>query len=249
MALFIGTTFYLFEKLPSTNSHAQQLLLQQEGIAEGTLIQALEQSAGRGQQGTNWQSNANQNLTISIILYPNFLPLNEQFTLNQAVSLAIIDFLTPYISDKLRIKWPNDILVEDKKICGILIENSIQSQRISTSILGIGLNINQLNFKNLPQATSLSQTTGVKYDLALLRQELCDCIEARYLQLRMKRAKQLQKDYLAALYRFGEDACYEHLSTNAIFWGRIIDVTLEGKLEILHQGGVESFFLKEIKFL
>ncbi|MEY4926330.1 MAG: hypothetical protein RI894_766 [Bacteroidota bacterium] len=254
MALFIGTSLHLFEKLPSTNSYAQEMLTRREAVAEGTLIQAFEQTAGRGQQGTIWQSDAGQNLTFSIILRPTFLPINEQFSLNQAISLAVIDFLTPYIKkndskSEPRIKWSNDILIGEKKICGILIENSIQNRQLATTILGIGLNINQLDFENLPQATSLRKITGAEYDLAALRQELCDCIEARYLQLRRKHIKQLEKDYLAVLYRFGEDACYERTATNAIFWARIIGITPEGKLEILHQGGVDVFSLKEIKFL
>ncbi len=248
MAIFVGKILHLFEKINSTNSRAQELLSQGE-VVEGTVIQAFAQTAGRGQMGTVWQSLVGKNLTFTLVLRPSFLVIGQQFSLNQAVALAIHDFLKQFISSGLRIKWSNDIMVNEKKICGILIENSLQNHQIASSVIGIGLNINQLNFENLPNATSLAAVSGKNYDLNELRTELFDCIEARYFQLRAGRIKQLKKDYLAVLYRFGEDACYEKIATNTIFWGRIVDITPDGKLEIMHEKGIEAFNLKEIKFL
>ncbi len=248
MAIFVGKILHIFEELDSTNRYAQQLLLQGE-VVEGTVIQAFSQTAGRGQMGSFWWSAKGENLTFSVVLRPHFLAINQQFSLNQAVALAIHDFLKTFIGTGLRIKWSNDILVNEKKICGILVENSLQNNQIASSIVGIGLNINQLNFENLSTATSLAAICGQKYDLNDLRTELLDCLEARYFQLRAGRIKQLQKDYLAVLYRYGEDACYEKTATNAVFWGRIVGIAADGKLEIMHQDGIEAFGLKEIKFL
>jgi BirA family transcriptional regulator, biotin operon repressor / biotin---[acetyl-CoA-carboxylase] ligase len=248
MALFIGNTLHFFEIVASTNSFAQQLVAQNTP-AEGTVIQAAQQTEGRGQLGAKWESNTGQNIMLSIILRPTFIAISSQFLLNQAIALGLIDFLNNYIESGVQLKWPNDILVHGKKISGILIENTIQTSRISSSIVGIGININQVDFENLPQATSLQRETGKQYDLSEIRTKLLDCIEARYLQARAGRKQQIQTDYIASLYRFCEDACYERCATNTVFWGRIIGISQDGRLELLHQHGVEFFSLKEIKFL
>jgi len=119
---YIGRNRRYFDMVDSTNNYAS-LIAGKSGIPEGTLVWAGFQSAGRGQAGNRWESEAGKNLTFSLILYPHFLPPEMQFLLSEAVSLGITDFLTLYIPNPL-IKWPNDIYAENRKIGGILIEHS-----------------------------------------------------------------------------------------------------------------------------
>jgi BirA family transcriptional regulator, biotin operon repressor / biotin---[acetyl-CoA-carboxylase] ligase len=254
MSLFIGSTFIEFGTLPSTNTYASELVAKSKPN-EGTVVVARQQTAGRGQIGTKWQSLATQNLTFSLILYPSFVPPTAQFIFNQAIALGIFDAIQTYLhtylpqgkTAALAIKWSNDILINEKKLCGVLIENSLSANRITSSVVGIGINLNQTDFEGLPNATSLAAITGVQVDVDAFRQTLFDALEARYLQLRA--GHNLHEMYLQRLYRFGEDACYETAADQQILYGRIIGTTPEGRLELLTQNGVRNFATKEIRFL
>jgi BirA family biotin operon repressor/biotin-[acetyl-CoA-carboxylase] ligase len=266
MSLFIGTTFLEFGELPSTNTYATELLSKIKPN-EGTVIVAQRQSAGRGQLGSKWASETHLNLTFSLILYPTFISPTAQFSFNQAIALGISDavrtclrvYQKPNVAqddaqkrnefkqNKVAIKWSNDILINEKKVAGVLIENSLSANKIMNSVVGIGININQTHFEDLPNATSLAAVLGQNIDILEFRQLLFDAIEARYLQLRAGR--NLQAPYLQQLYRFGEDACYEIVATQQLIYGRIVGITPEGKMELLTQNGIEAFAVKEIRFL
>jgi BirA family transcriptional regulator, biotin operon repressor / biotin---[acetyl-CoA-carboxylase] ligase len=261
MPLFFGTTLLEFGSLPSTNTYANQLLTLAPKPAEGTVVVAQHQTAGRGQMGNTWATAAQQNLTLSVILYPHFVPISAQFVFNQAVALGIRDaierFSLHYYQENLsiQIKWSNDILIKHQKVCGVLIENTITANALASSVVGIGINVNQTDFEGLPNATSLKNallTAGAaaeKIDLFAFRQMLLESLEARYLQLRAQRFAALQHDYLQHLYRYGEDCFYKIVADNSVLYGRIVGVSAFGKLQIQHTKGIAEFATKEIVFL
>ncbi|MFN3316125.1 MAG: biotin--[acetyl-CoA-carboxylase] ligase, partial [Raineya sp.] len=145
----------------STNLTALELI-ENDDYFEGTTIITDHQTAGRGQQENTWEAEQGQNITLSVILTPQMLKVQEQFFLNMAVTLAIYDLLQGLVSNPtaLKIKWSNDLLYQNKKICGILIQNIISGQNIAKSVVGIGININQMTFKE-SQAISLAQITNL----------------------------------------------------------------------------------------
>jgi BirA family biotin operon repressor/biotin-[acetyl-CoA-carboxylase] ligase len=155
--LFIGRQKLELEEVASTNSFALNLIRENKA-SEGCLISARSQSGGRGQQGNTWESESGKNLTISIVLNPNFLPVGRQFALSQIISLTVAALAEECIGNKapVKIKWPNDIYAGDQKIAGILVENVLRDHAITASVLGIGLNVNQEAFLTAPRATSLS---------------------------------------------------------------------------------------------
>lgn len=220
-----------------------------EPLAEGTVIMADDQFAGRGQQENTWHSQSGLNLTFSIYLRPHFLPVEHQFKLNMAVSIGVITALKDYLNAGLKIKWPNDLYYNNRKLGGILIENTISSGSIKSSIIGIGLNVNQLDFESHLEnkACSLIQILHKQVDLIALLGKICHCIEVEYLNLRAAKPKDQQSLYLENLYQFGEISSYK--SKNTMFEGRISGVSEEGKLLVFHQGKAHSYGLKEIEFL
>ena len=247
--LFIGKVLMHLDELNSTNAYALDLLSKNKP-SEGTVISAWKQTNGRGQIGSSWESEAGQNITISIILYPKFLPVKQQFRLNQAISLSIYDFISQLIDADVKIKWPNDIFVRDKKIAGTLIQNIISSNNFQASIIGLGINVNQILFQSdAPNPTSIKLETNQESDIKKLIALLCNKIEKRYLQLRSDSYLIIQKDYLNNLYRFQEDAIYQRMDNEEIFSGKIVGIDETGKLLIDHKKGQTAFSMKEVKFL
>ena len=220
-----------------------------EPVAEGTVIMADDQFAGRGQQGNTWISKAGLNLTFSIYLKPNFLPVHRQFDLNIAVSIGINNALKLYLDKYLKVKWPNDIYYKDQKIGGILIENTISATTIKSSIIGIGLNVNQLEFDGnmRNKASSLGEILHQHVDLPLLLERICQGVEAQYLRLRAGHEPKMRFEYLENLYRYGESARYK--SASDVFDGEIIGVSNEGRLIILTAREERTYGFKEIEFL
>ena len=247
--LFVGKVLLQMEELDSTNSYALELLSKNKP-SEGTVISARNQTQGRGQIGSSWESEAGKNLTFSLILYPTFLTIKQQFLLNQVISLSLYDFISKKISNEVKIKWPNDIYVRNKKVAGTLIQNILSANKFQTSIIGIGVNINQTNFlSDAPNPTSLKIEAGKEFDLRDTIEALCGDIEKRYLQLRSDKSTIIQKDYLANLYRYQEAAIYQRLDNGEVFSGKIVGIEESGKLMIDHAKGQSSFSIKEVKFL
>lgn len=237
------------KELNSTNAYALNLLTKNKP-GEGTVVSAWNQTQGRGQIGSSWESEAGKNITISIILYPSFLPIRQQFILNQAISLGIFDFISKFISTQVKIKWPNDLLVRDKKIAGILIQNILSSNIFQSSVIGVGINVNQVLFKSdAPNPTSLKLETKKEYDVNSLIDLLCSAIEKRYLQLRAGNISILQQDYLNNLHQFQEEAIYQRTDNQEIFSGKIVGIDESGKLIIDHKKGQSAFSMKEVRFL
>jgi len=245
--LFVGKNIIELESVDSTNNYAKELLAEGKPV-EGTIVFAHEQHAGRGQMGNTWETEKQKNLTVSIILRPDFLDADKQFYLSMAISLAVKDFCESLIQDEIKIKWPNDIYWRNKKLGGILIENTINGNRISTSVVGIGINVNQDDFSDLlPNPVSLLQISNFKFKLSNLIEGLCVYVEKYYLQLRQLHFNFLDKAYTVALFRYQQT--YEFKKGTQVLKGEINGVSKDGKL-ILHHNGKESrFAFKEIEYV
>ncbi|HET9054181.1 MAG TPA: biotin--[acetyl-CoA-carboxylase] ligase, partial [Cyclobacteriaceae bacterium] len=211
--------------------------------AEGTVVITDNQTAGRGQRGNTWESEPGLNLTFSVILKPVFLHPKDQFMLNMAVSLGLYDYLTVQTAG-VKIKWPNDMMLGNKKTCGILIENQVNGRQIQSSVAGIGLNVNQKRF-SLSTPTSLTLATGRAFVLNDVLTELLQWMEARYLQLRA--GIDLRMEYIAALYGRGEKRKFK--TGDEIFEGVISGVDAVGLLEVEVNSGKRYFELKQVQFL
>src|SRR5688572_5813128 len=230
----------------STNSHALQLCQQSPSAPEGTVVITDNQTAGRGQRGNKWVTEPGKNFTLSIILKPTFLRINDQFFLTVFVSLSIRDYLHEKGCTAIRIKWPNDIYVGSKKICGILIENIISGDRFSNVVIGIGLNVNQDDF-GMDTATSLRMELEQRFNLSSELEWLLANVEARYLKLRQNELQSMMEEYLSLMYWRGE---VHHFSSNdKDFEGTITGLDEVGRLKIITNIGEKSFEIKEINYV
>ena len=245
----IGSHIIELEQATSTNAYTDNLLLS-EKPAEGTVIIAYQQTHGRGLDQNTWESEAKKNLTFSIVLYPLFLHPSKQFRLIEVTSLGITDFIKTLLSsdNNIKIKWPNDIYVGDKKLCGTLVQNSILGSKLAECIIGIGLNINQQQFvSNAPNPISLKQITGKNYDLQQCLANLCAAIDFRYNQLKNKEYSKLEADYLSLLYRYFE--WHDFNIQDNIIHARIIGISNYGQLRLESSTGkIHECGMKEVVY-
>lgn len=248
--LIVEEKIIRFQRLASTNDYAKKLILSNsKPVDEGTVIMAVEQFAGRGQQGAIWQSASGQNITASIVLCPDFLNPDQQFGLNIAISNAIYNYLAFFFSAGLSIKWPNDLYVHDKKIAGILIENIIKGNSWAYSIVGIGLNINQRLFDHgaSSHTTSLALELNKSYLIDEELIKLSKAIEKSYSLLKQGEQREQRKTYTDRLYRLDQVATYEINGVRVK--GEIIGINEEGKLLVNFDGHVTDFGHKEISYV
>ncbi len=245
--LFIGQIIQYLPSCQSTNDEAASLIAQSDPN-EGLLVITDNQTAGRGQRGNQWEAKPGENLTFSLVLKPGFLIAADQFWLNMAISLGIYDTLQPLLGHSLRIKWPNDVYVDDLKLGGILIENTLHGYGISWSVVGIGLNVNQTEF-GYSTATSLQHEMPLPnaYDLQGLLGRLCETLEQRYLQLLSGQRETLKINYLQTLYRYQQEHSFE--SQGRYFRGTICGIDASGRLAISVNGQVQYFGFKEVSFI
>lgn len=233
---------------------------------EGTVVITANQTAGRGQRGNTWIVEPGKNLTFSLLLKPTFLKVEEQFFLTIIISLAITDVLnktrshspeelnktqSPFspgeeVGDEVKIKWPNDILINEKKICGILIENSLSQSGIQQTIVGIGLNVNQKSF-SISTATSLYLVLGKEQELNSILNPLLENIEKRYLQLRNRKFAELKAEYLNRLFGKGEVRNFLIEEKQTI--GKLLGVDELGRLVVEMNNQTYLFNNKEISFV
>ncbi len=250
--LFIGQSLIHLELVDSTNSYAAELLRKNKP-AEGTVISTFNQTKGRGQRGNTWNSEPNKNVSLSIVLYPSFLHPEKQFLLSKTIALALHDLMTETLglsaeNNLLKIKWPNDIYFETKKIAGILIENTLSDGAIKASVVGIGINVNQTLFYNQLNATSIALIKNESINLNVFIEQLCEHIEARYLQLKANKKDLLNNDYLQHLYQLNTWSRYA--ASDETFEGKILGVADNGKLQIATRAEqIKEFSLKEVQFL
>ena len=241
----IGLHSLFYDEIDSTNDEAKRLVSKSNPI-EGTVIYSNNQWLGRGQIDSHWQSEGGKNIILSFIIYPEFLKIERNFDLNIWISTSIVAALSTYC-DRVQIKWPNDIYIGEKKIGGILIENSIRGQLLANSIVGIGLNINQTDFEGLPRATSLAIETQRSYNLNTLTEELLATLDKTYLSIRY--GVSFKEAYLNHLLGNGTDRLFRDRRTDQIIRGMIQGIDPQGRLMIFNQTGVSYFWMKEIEFL
>ena len=245
--LFTGQRVVKLEETGSTNRFLNDLI-QSEILPEGTVVTANFQVAGQGLGGTSWYSDPGKNLLMSVVFKPDFLPIKKIYLISKAIALAIKDFIMEE-NIHAKIKWPNDIYIDDKKICGVLIENSLRGSVVLQSICGIGLNVNQEIFPpEIPNPVSMKLVSGQNYSIDDCRIKLCRQLEKRYLQIKAQNFNLINNDYLKSLHRFYEMETYE--TAGERFNAQIIDVEDEGRLVIKKENGtILRFSFKEIKFL
>ncbi len=214
---------------------------------EGCVVTARAQLAGRGQRGNSWEAAPGENLTFSYLLRPAAIAPQEQFVLSQAVSLAVVDMLSQY-AEGFMVKWPNDIYYRNGKIAGILIEHTLMEGRIGRTIVGIGVNVNQIHFaSDAPNPVSLRQITGERYDLDVLLQQLLEATSRRYDMCLMRR-DELQSDYMQVLYR--REGFYPYRDKDGVFEACIEDVRPDGMLLLRDSDGeTRSYAFKEVAFI
>jgi BirA family biotin operon repressor/biotin-[acetyl-CoA-carboxylase] ligase len=243
----IGSTIVHLDSVDSTNNYAAKALLT-KSLNEGTVFVAACQEAGRGQANSSWESDAGLNLTFSIVLYPAQVEIARQFSLSQAISLGVADFLDQFVGG-VAIKWPNDIYVSDKKIAGILIETAISGGKFSNAIVGIGLNVNQEKFvSDAPNPVSLRNLTGENYDLTRMLNLLCYALDKRYHSLITGNQNSIRSDYEQLLFKKGIWARYKDEVSD--FDGMIAGVELDGKLVIeTRSGNTRGYYFKEVAFV
>ena len=233
----------------STNTYLSRLAATLPG---GTVIYTPSQTAGRGQKGNSWESEDGKNLTFSMLLKRPPVKARDQFYLSEAAALAVVEALTAEAGDGFAVKWPNDVYWQDKKICGMLLENSLDGNDIATCIVGIGLNVNQERFlSDAPNPVSLINITGREHDLEALLKRVCSRIEQLVDSLDDDNARaDLHQRYMAALYRNDgqlypwEDAAGHRLMAS------VAGIAPDGTLTLQHEDGTRHDYLfKEVKHI
>ena len=237
----------VLNEVESTNNYASQLILS-NAAEEGMVVLTQFQKSGRGHHENHWESEAGKNMLATIILFPQFLNAGKQFMLSKIVSLSLVELLNSKTGD-VSIKWPNDIYVGNKKIAGILIENSIKGSTLFSSLLGIGLNLNQQEFlSDAPNPVSLKQITGEEYSVETVAVEVLESILKWYGKIETGDFSEIDSAYFSQLFRSGEWAKYS--KDGIIFGAKIIGIGEFGHLQLENRDGtVEEFMFKEVEFV
>ncbi len=244
--VIIGNEFIELDTIDSTNDYAKKLI-RESAVREGTVIMADFQTKGKGQKGGYWESEKGKNMTFSIVLYPSFLEVQKEFYLSMSVSIGIAEFLSQ-LSLNSKIKWPNDIYINNRKAGGILIENAVKNNIIASSIIGIGININQTEFKSdatNPTSVSLEleKTVAVKDSLSILMKYLDKWINLLYDEHYTK----IRARYRKYLFLRNKKAFFTDKKEK--FSGRIIDVEESGLLLVkTDKKEVRKYNFKEVRF-
>ncbi|MDR2963167.1 MAG: biotin--[acetyl-CoA-carboxylase] ligase [Bacteroidales bacterium] len=233
------------EEVSSTNVYLCSLL-NAETPPNILVVSAEFQTAGKGQHGNVWHSERGKNLLCSHAVFPEKLPVNEQFILSQIVALALRKTMQSY-DIEAHIKWANDIYVGDKKIAGILIETHILGNFISNAVVGIGLNINEIEFPSwIPNPISMAQCSGVLFNKHEVLEQYLQYFEEYFARIAHK--KELHEEYLSALYKYRTPAKFS--DTSGEFRGSIVGVESDGKLRIQHENGeIRRYYFKEVRFV
>ncbi len=219
----------------STNNYLQQLC-EKQLAEEGTVVLSLEQISGKGQRGKSWESQAGMGLYASILLKPQKWPVEKQYVLSKAMAVGAAEYLASKTSEKVHIKWPNDLLINGKKVAGILIENSIRGQLVSSVIAGFGINLNQSSFHESfdTPAASLRMYTGELYRAEAEVTELFRSVWKAYRQLMTGENELIQENYNHFLYKRGERASF--IKGEGVFFGTLKEVDDDG-LAIIEENG------------
>ena len=233
----------------STNTYLSRLAATLPG---GTVIYTPCQTDGRGQKGNRWESEEGKNLACSMLLKRLPVEARDQFCLSEAAALAVADALAAVAGDGFAVKWPNDVYWHDSKICGILIENSLDGSNIARSIIGIGLNVNQERFVgDAPNPVSLLNITGREHDIEALMRQICSGMEEQVVALENDEARaDLHRRYMASLYRNdGKRHPFEDAGGNR-FMASVTGIAPDGTLTLCHEDGTcHNYLFKEVKHI
>lgn len=239
----IGRKIIRLDSVDSTNNYIANLL--KEGILEnGTVILADEQYAGRGQRNAEWLAIPGENLTFSFFLGSVNLSVQNQFYLTCIVSISLVRLLNKF-GLNAKIKWPNDIYIDQKKIAGVLIENQLSSLTVKSSIVGIGLNINQIEFNGISATSVLKETGAQKLPMDVLYSYI-ELFNSNWSQFSEHMLPEIKSVYLSNLFQLNELKKYE--DEGGIFEGKITDVLDSGHLIVDRAGIQKKYELKEISF-
>ncbi len=236
------------DAIDSTNTFLKGI--SSEGtLSDYTVVVAKNQTDGRGQMGTVWNSEASKSLTFSVLKDVSFLQSNQQFYISIVTALALIKTLKTFHIEKLSIKWPNDILSANEKISGVLIENVIKHSTLTSSIIGVGLNVNQRSFDGLPKASSMSILRGRAFDLDEILQTFLKHLKFYFLLLEQGEKNVLRKEYESLLFRKNKPSTFKGIEGD-LFSGFIRGVSLSGKLIVELEDEIKrEYDLKEITLL
>lgn len=234
-------------EVTSTNIALREMIAA-DILPEGSVLWADFQNAGRGQAGNQWESEVEKNLLFSIVLKPTILQAREQFLISQIAALSVKKTLDDYVND-ISIKWPNDIYWKDKKISGMLIENDLTGSFIYSSIIGIGINLNQELFcSDAPNPISLKQITGKNFDREEVLRQFVSHFYANYLLLLQEKREEIREAYRSMLYR--KEGLHRYQDANGSFDAVIHGVEPTGHLLLqLRDKTIRRFAFKEVSYL
>lgn len=242
-------TYIHLEEIKSTNSWLLEQLGQGVSFEDETVVWTTRQTAGRGQVGNSWEAEPDKNISFSVLLKPSFLAPRDQFVLSELTALSVAEIIPDAV-----IKWPNDIFVHEKKICGMLIENQLQGASFAYSILGIGINVNQERWVgNAPNPTSIKLETGEENDPREILQQVVKSIDRRYQMLKADPIgirSLIHSQFCRHLYRGEGFFPYVDAKSGEPFNARICDVQPTGHLHLQTEAGEERVYgFKEVKFV
>lgn len=237
------------DSCPSTNSYVASM----PDVDGGVVVAARTQTAGRGQRGNSWEAEPGCNLTFSVAWKPEGVLPREQFSISEAVALAVVDLLAE-MGVEAKVKWPNDIYVGDRKICGILIEHSVMGLEIDRTIAGVGININQQEFvSDAPNPVSLVMLTGKQYPLQPLLERYAEILQHRLGEIANREGRETtHKEFKGKMWRNdGNFHPFRDKASGSIYSGRIVDVEDFGYLHVEDEVSGERFkyAFKEVEFL
>ena len=244
--LFVGKKLIYLPSCHSTNDIASEII-QKGKIINGTVIVTAYQTKGKGQRGNLWESEPNDNLLTSIIVDSSFLDLNKQFYLSIISALAIHSTLKKLNLGNIKIKWPNDIYINEKKVSGILIESTVNGNKLNFSTIGIGINVNQKIFSNKRATSILNENLNCKLTIATILENLCENFENNYLELKNKNFEKINSEYLNNLLWINEEKSFK--DKEGFFLGKIRGTLPNGQLIIWAKNKEKYYDIKEIEYL
>jgi len=244
--LVIGKNFVQLPSAESTNSYLSALL--DTGLFEGFTVFTSTQTKGRGQQGAEWFTEPGKNIACSVLLKPKFLHAQQVFLLNKMVAIAIRRAIQAWLPEQeTLIKWPNDILVDQKKICGILVETQIHGDHVQHAVVGFGINVNQTEFEaKHGRATSLKLLSGKNHDLMAVLESVLVSLDQNYMALRAGKTETIEREYLSHLYAYQTETQFS--VGEQTITGILVGVDPHGRLAVQVDGGLRYFGVKEIQF-
>ncbi len=247
----IGHRVIQLPSVDSTNNYAAMGMARQE-LRHGTAIMALEQTAGKGQRGREWSTSPGLDLAASLVLIPEDFKAMDQFNLAKAAALAVHDVVADALlktgrnADMVRVKWPNDVLIDRNKVAGILIVNELKGSRLASAIVGVGINVNSTGFATELAATSLVQETRVVQDLDQLLALLCDRME-HWWKLLIKEPASVSERYAELLWSKNRFSSFT--LDGADFTARPLGVDESGRLIVEDEAGhVVAYGLERLRF-